>query len=66
MQELESKEGVMMACRYIDRCPCASGWCESPRQDYEQCIPFLLTVYEREQSELERCENKLEKIKKIL
>ena len=55
-----------MACKYINDCPCASGWCESPRQDYENCVQFLISACEQKDEDLECCEDKLEKIKKIL
>ena len=54
-----------MACKYIDRCPCICIRGKG-KWDYERCIPFILTAYERKQNKLERCEDKLEKIKQIL
>lgn len=47
-----------MSCKYIDNCPCRSNWCKKQKQDYEQCIPFLITAHERVVGELERSEDK--------
>lgn len=55
-----------MACKYINDCPSASGWCEGPRQDYERCVQFLISACGRRDEELEQAEGKLEKIRKIL
>ena len=35
-----------MSCKYKDQCPSASGWCERPRQDFSQCVAFLVSAYE--------------------
>ena len=35
-----------MSCKYKDQCPSASGWCEGPRQDFSQCVAFLVSAYE--------------------
>lgn len=31
-----------MACPHIDYCPSSTGWCKSERQDYRDCVPFLI------------------------
>lgn len=60
MQELEGEE---MSCKYKETCPCYSGWCERPKPDYGECVPFLITAYEQAVEELERREDKLSQIK---
>lgn len=35
-----------MSCKYKDQCPSATGWCEGPRQDFSQCVAFLVSAYE--------------------
>lgn len=47
-----------MSCKYKEDCPCCSGWCDSPKQDYEQCVQFLITAHARDTEELERSEDK--------
>jgi hypothetical protein len=50
-----------MSCKYKDSCPSYSGWCEGPHQDFESCIPFLITAYENAANELDRYENMMER-----
>lgn len=37
-------EGVHMACKYIELCPSASGWCNRNVENFEECIPFLISA----------------------
>lgn len=32
-----------MACPHIEYCPSSTGWCKSERQDYKDCVPFLIS-----------------------
>ncbi len=41
-----------MSCRYKDRCPSSSGWCEAPAWDFSYCIPFLINAYESRKHEM--------------
>lgn len=34
-----------MSCKYIDTCPSYSGWCKGPKQDFEKCLPYLITAH---------------------
>ena len=36
-----------MSCKYREECPSRTGWCEGPKQDFEKCIPFLITSQKR-------------------
>ena len=36
-----------MSCKYKGECPSASGWCEGPKQNFERCIPFLVSSADR-------------------
>lgn len=36
--------GVCMACKYIELCPSASGWCNRNVENHEECIPFLISA----------------------
>lgn len=40
-----------MSCKYKYECPSYSGWCEGPKQDFEKCIPFLVTALENSRNE---------------
>lgn len=33
-----------MSCQFKNECPSYSGWCEGPKQDFEKCIPFLVSA----------------------
>lgn len=39
-----------MACRYIEKCPNATGWCNGPKQDFSRCVEFLVAAYENEKA----------------
>lgn len=41
-----------MSCKYIDRCPSATGWCNRDNPNYQQCIPFLLSAVETARNQL--------------
>lgn len=43
-----------MSCRYKDICPSYSGWCEGPKQDFSNCVSFLITAYENKRDELQK------------
>lgn len=43
-----------MSCRYKDICPSYSGWCEGPKQDFSNCVSFLITAYENTKEELQK------------
>lgn len=43
-----------MCCKYADKCPSRSGWCNKPEQDYSVCIPFLITAYEYQKERYEK------------
>lgn len=43
-----------MSCKFKKECPSATGWCERPKQEYEQCIPFLISAVETARAELEQ------------
>lgn len=43
-----------MSCRYKNICPSYSGWCEGPKQDFSNCVSFLVTAYENIKEELQR------------
>ena len=45
----ELENGV--ACPHREYCPSRSGWCERKNQDYEKCIPYILSAYLRVKSE---------------
>lgn len=47
-----------MSCKYKDRCPSYSGWCEGPKQDFSRCVEFLVTAYEHDKT---LSDDKLEK-----
>lgn len=32
-----------MACPHIEYCPSSTGWCKSEKQDYKECVPFLIS-----------------------
>lgn len=36
-----------MACKYIELCPSASGWCNRNVENHEECIPFLISAAQR-------------------
>lgn len=36
-----------MSCQFKNECPCYSGWCESPKQDFSSCVEFLIGAYKR-------------------
>lgn len=55
-----------MGCKIKERCPCRSIWCEKEKPDYENCVQFLITAFERESSERDSYENKLNQIKEII
>lgn len=40
-----------MSCQFKDECPSYSGWCEGPKQDFANCVTFLIPAYKRLQSE---------------
>lgn len=48
-----------MTCKYKGICQCYSGWCDKPKQDYEQCVLNLIKKCENAENDLERCEDKL-------
>lgn len=41
-----------MSCKYKDKCPSYSGWCNGPKQDFYRCVEFLITAYENERSKI--------------
>lgn len=41
-----------MSCKYKNECPSYSGWCEGPNQEFERCIPFLISCVETARAEL--------------
>ena len=41
-----------MSCKYKNECPSYSGWCEGPKQEFERCIPFLISCVETAHAEL--------------
>lgn len=43
----------MKGCKFQTECPSASGWCISPKQDYEKCIPFLISAYKNAKKEIQ-------------
>ena len=43
-----------MSCRYKEECPSCTGWCEGPKQDFSQCIPFLITSREHWKHEAQK------------
>ncbi|OUQ18613.1 hypothetical protein B5E80_17955 [Flavonifractor sp. An135] len=43
-----------MSCKYKDECPSYSGWCEGPKQEFERCIPFLISAVENARAELDK------------
>lgn len=40
-----------MSCQFKKECPSYSGWCEGPKQDFANCVTFLIAAYKRLQSE---------------
>ena len=46
-----------MSCKYKDECPSASAWCEGPKQEFERCIPFLISAVEAARAELNHIVN---------
>lgn len=38
-------------CPYKASCPSRSGWCEWKNPDFETCIPFVLSAFERVKNE---------------
>lgn len=40
-----------MSCQFKKECPSYSGWCEGPKQDFANCVTFLIPAYKRLQSE---------------
>ncbi len=45
-----------MSCKYKNKCPSYSGWCEGPKQDFSRCIPFLVTAYDGAMDKLKEYE----------
>lgn len=46
--EDKKKEEINMGCKFKDRCPSYSGWCEGIDEPNADCISDILTVYENE------------------
>lgn len=45
-----------MGCKFKDRCPSYSGWCEGIDYPGENCISYILDVYENEKKKIEDLE----------
>lgn len=40
-----------MSCQFKEKCPSYSGWCESPNQDFSNCVEFIINAYNRIKNE---------------
>ena len=54
--EEEKKEEINMGCKFKDRCPSYSGWCEGIDYPDENCISYILDDYENEKKKTEDLE----------
>ena len=52
--EDKKKEGVDMGCKFKDRCPSYSVWCEGINYPDERCFSYILSDYENEKKKTER------------
>lgn len=48
-----------MSCQFKDECPSYSEWCERPRRDFSECIPFLVSAVKRRDEEIKELKMKL-------
>lgn len=37
-----------MSCKFKDECPSYTGWCEGTKQDFSQCVSFLINAIQAE------------------
>lgn len=54
--EDKKKEEINMGCKFKDRCPSYSGWCEGIDEQNTDCISDILTVYENEKNRTKEIE----------
>lgn len=54
--EDKEKEEINMGCKFKDRCPSYSGWCEGIDELNADCISDILTVYENEEKRIKDLE----------
>lgn len=43
-----------ISCKFKERCPSYSGWCERREQDFQSCVEFLIRAYEIEKTERQK------------
>lgn len=54
--EDKKKEEINMGCKFKDRCPSYSGWCEGINYPDERCFSYILSDYETEKKKTEDLE----------
>ena len=40
-----------MSCKYIKECPSATAWCRGEKQEFEECIGFIIRAKQRWEKE---------------
>lgn len=53
VNEDKKKEDINIGCKFKDRCPSYSGWCEGIDYPDENCISYILNDYENEKKKNE-------------
>ena len=54
--EDKKKEDINIGCKFKDRCPSYSGWCEGINYPDERCFSYILSDYENEKKKTEDLE----------
>ena len=54
--EDKKKEEINIGCKFKDRCPSYSGWCEGINYPDERCFSYILSDYENEKKKTEDLE----------
>ena len=53
VNEDKKKEDINIGCKFKDRCPSYSGWCEGINYPDERCFSYVLSDYENEKKKTE-------------
>lgn len=56
VNEDKKKEDINIGCKFKDRCPSYSGWCEGINYPDERCFSYILSDYENEKKKTEDLE----------
>ena len=56
VNEDKKKEDINIGCKFKDRCPSYSGWCEGIDYPDERCFSYILSDYENEKKKTEDLE----------